>query len=249
MRIAVIADIHGNKFALKKVLEELDRDGHVSQIYCLGDMIALGLFTNEVLDMLFARKDVSMVLGNHDELVLSMVRGEKHPEGHPLVINHHKYIAKGMEKRFVEPLSRLPRIIEREIEGKKLVFLHYHIPKGREGVHISENPYSVIVDNDKESHETLFSDYACDLIAFGHHHPVHLHVGKGKVFINPGSLGISTTNVATYGIIDIVDGAIHAEVKTVSYDKKEFLESYPKQNIPGYEFILTSFLGRKDNCD
>lgn len=249
MRIAVIADIHGNKFALKKVLEELDRDRSIRHIYCLGDMIALGLFTNEVLDMLFKRQDLSMVLGNHDELVLSMVRGEKHPEGHPLVINHHKYIAEGLEERFIEPLSKLPRIIEREIEGKKLVFLHYHIEKGREAVHISENPYSPIIDDGEESLEALFSDYDCDLIAFGHHHPVHLHHGKDKVFINPGSLGISTTNVATYGIIDIENGEIRAQVKSVAYDKKEFLESYPKQNIPGYEFILTSFLGRKDSCD
>jgi predicted phosphodiesterase len=65
MKLAIITDIHGNEPALRAVLEELDTRGDIEEIWCLGDMIAMGPDSNEVLEILFARQDVHMITGNH----------------------------------------------------------------------------------------------------------------------------------------------------------------------------------------
>ncbi|MNW16961.1 hypothetical protein D3C71_2159920 [compost metagenome] len=40
--------------------------------FCLEDMIGIGPDTNEVLNLLFSRNDVSMIIGNHNEAVLAL---------------------------------------------------------------------------------------------------------------------------------------------------------------------------------
>ena len=69
MKLAIITDIHGNELALKAVLQEIDKRGDVSEIWCLGDMIAMGPDSNEVLDILFGRSDIRIITGNHDEFL------------------------------------------------------------------------------------------------------------------------------------------------------------------------------------
>ena len=41
MKIGIISDIHGNIYALMRVLEDLD-DQKVDTIICLGDLVGLG---------------------------------------------------------------------------------------------------------------------------------------------------------------------------------------------------------------
>jgi predicted phosphodiesterase len=246
MRIALISDIHGNKFALDKVLEEIDNDPLIERIYCLGDMVGLGLFSNEVLETIFSRNDIYPILGNHDELVMAMAKGEDHTPDHHMVIDHHRYLAERLDKRFLDKLGSLPRFLRVNLEGWDLLFLHYHLEKGMENAHISKRPYSPL-SLDTASTTELFSDCAGDLIAYGHrHYPPSIDSTSGRLLVDPGSLGISTRNFATYAIIDITAESIEAEIREVEYSRKEFAESYPKAGIPGYEFILTSFLGMDD---
>src|SRR5699024_11626230 len=77
MEIAVITDIHGNSSALNAVLSDIDKRSQVNHIYCLGDMISIGHETNQVLEKLHSRKDVSFVLGNHDEAILKILNGRE----------------------------------------------------------------------------------------------------------------------------------------------------------------------------
>lgn len=246
MRIALISDIHGNKFALDKVLEEIDNDPSIERIYCLGDMVGLGLFSNEVLETIFSRDDIYTVLGNHDELVMAMAKGEEHTPDHHMVIDHHRYLADRLDRRYLERLESLPRSIRVTIEGRDLLFLHYHLEKGMENEHISKRPYSPLA-LDTASTSELFSDCAGELIAYGHrHYPPSIDRADGRLLVDPGSLGISTRNFATYATVDITADSMEARILEVEYSRKEFAESYPKAGIPGYEFILTSFLGMDD---
>lgn len=82
MKFAIITDIHGNASALNSVLFEIDKIRDIEHIYCLGDMIGMGPDTNEVLEILFSRNDVSMITGNHDEVVLALIKEQEYPESH-----------------------------------------------------------------------------------------------------------------------------------------------------------------------
>ena len=68
MRIAVIADVHGNILALEAVLADLDRRGGADRFINLGDCVAGPLWPRETME----RLDVlgwPTVRGNHDRRV------------------------------------------------------------------------------------------------------------------------------------------------------------------------------------
>src|ERR1700756_5499323 len=67
MRIAVIADIHGNLLVLEAVLDDIERRG-VDHTINLGDCVSGPLWPREVCDLLMARDDLT-IRGNHDRWV------------------------------------------------------------------------------------------------------------------------------------------------------------------------------------
>ncbi|WP_028584680.1 metallophosphoesterase family protein [Desulfogranum mediterraneum] len=69
MRIAILADIHGNYQALQAVLRDLDRQG-VGEIISLGDNVGYGPQPEEVVRALMAR-GVRSVMGNHELALIS----------------------------------------------------------------------------------------------------------------------------------------------------------------------------------
>lgn len=65
MRLALIADIHGNLEALYAVLRDVTAEG-ADCVICLGDVVGYGPDPGPCLDLVYSRADV-LVLGNHDE--------------------------------------------------------------------------------------------------------------------------------------------------------------------------------------
>lgn len=218
MKIGVITDIHGNSSALKAVLNELDKRGDIEHIYCLGDMIGIGPDTNDVLETLFARSDISMITGNHDEAILALLKGEEHPLSHSHAKEHHKWIANKMDKRFISKLEELPRTIHVTVEGKSILFIHYQIDPTKLNDPISKDPFSPIVDPSLHQINLLFQEREEDLICFGHHHPCHFFESNHTIFLNSGSLGCNSKPTAPYSIVDIKKDKIVVHLEEVPYD-------------------------------
>ncbi len=141
-KIAVITDIHGNSSALKAVLTGIERDGEIGHIYCLGDLIAIGHETNEVLEQLYSRKDITFVMGNHDEAILNIFEG-KEPGSNDDERNHHYWIAEHMDPKFLPFLSEIPKSITSEVNGKKIRLVHYHLDGTDQFLPIDHNPSSI----------------------------------------------------------------------------------------------------------
>lgn len=243
MKFAVITDIHGNYPALKAILEEIDNNTSIVQIYCLGDLIAIGPDTNQVLEAVFSRQDTKIITGNHDEAVLALLQGEQHPQSHRHVKEHHQWIADRLNPKYLEQLLQLPRAIEETIGDKKIIFTHYHIEAKKFNKPISEDPFSRIVEPSLGNLEELFKDIQADLICFGHHHPVHFYQNDSTIFLNPGSLGCNSISEAAYAIVNVTNENIEIELKSVPYDNKKFLMSYEELQVPEREFILKVFHG------
>ncbi|WP_240738180.1 metallophosphoesterase family protein [Deinococcus fonticola] len=68
MRVAVMADIHGNADALSAVLTDMAVQG-AERLIVNGDVVNRGPDSVQVLEALLARDDVSFTLGNHDDLL------------------------------------------------------------------------------------------------------------------------------------------------------------------------------------
>ncbi len=241
MKIAILTDIHGNKLALTAVLNEIDTRGDIEEIWCLGDMIAMGPDTNEVLDILFARPNIQLITGNHDEAILSLIAGEGHPETYKHTREHHEWVAKQLSAENIDRLKKLPRMIEKVINGTRIVGIHYHIESDKRIAHIIDEPFHTIVDATLENMEKMFADYPTEIICFGHHHPEHFFQNDHQVYLNPGALGVSKGNTAPYAIIDFTVLKPIIQIHHASYDKKAFLQSFETLQVPQREIMFKLF--------
>ncbi|MVN87236.1 fructose-bisphosphatase class III [Deinococcus sp. HMF7620] len=68
MRVAVLADIHGNADALKAVLADASAQG-AERLLVNGDVVNRGPDSVQVMETLLERPDVQFTLGNHDDLL------------------------------------------------------------------------------------------------------------------------------------------------------------------------------------
>lgn len=245
MRIAIFTDIHGNASALNAVLSDIDSRKDIERIYCLGDMIGIGPDTNEVLQMLFSRTDISMITGNHEEAVLSLAKGQKYPKSHSHTKEHHQWILGRLDESFIPKLEKLQRTIKENIEGHSILFTHYQIKSSYINEPISKDPFSSIVTPSIENLEKLFRDNNENLICFGHHHPLHYFIGDKTIYLNPGSLGCNNRPTAPYAIITFSKEAIEIKLEETTYDNTSFLESYHKLQVPERDFILKVFHGNQ----
>lgn len=243
MRIAVLTDIHGNAAALRAVLKEIDSRNDIDHIYCAGDMIGIGPYSNEVLDLLFTRNDVSMVTGNHDEAILSLLLGEEYPNSHHGTREHHQWMAKHLDKAYISKLQQLPRIIRHSVENQTLLMTHYHIEPSRILDQICLDPFSKIVEPTLKNVVSLFKSYEANLILFGHHHPIHFFKNDRTIYLNPGSLGCSHKAAAPYAIVHITRDQLYVQLEEAPYDKSSFIESFTRLQVPDWEFILKVFYG------
>ena len=65
MRIAILADIHGNLAAFEAVLRHAEAGGRIDALWCLGDTVGYGPYPNECLALLRGYEHRA-VAGNHD---------------------------------------------------------------------------------------------------------------------------------------------------------------------------------------
>lgn len=65
MRYAIIADIHANLAAFRAVLDDIERQGRVEKVWCLGDVVGYGPDPHECIELL-CQTDHACVAGNND---------------------------------------------------------------------------------------------------------------------------------------------------------------------------------------
>ncbi len=71
--IAILADIHGNLYALRKVFEDMKRNS-IDEVILLGDLIDYGMQSNEVISFLqgeFEYKITCNIWGNHEHAIMT----------------------------------------------------------------------------------------------------------------------------------------------------------------------------------
>lgn len=74
MRVALLADIHGNAPALRAVLSDVKKQG-VAQLWCLGDVLGYGPLPVSCIDWLDEWSPPVWLAGNHDLATLHLYRG------------------------------------------------------------------------------------------------------------------------------------------------------------------------------
>ncbi|MGK9045569.1 metallophosphoesterase family protein [Mammaliicoccus vitulinus] len=243
VKFAILTDIHGNYDALTAVLDDIDCRHDIKHIYNLGDNIGVGHRTNEVLEVVTNRDDMTYISGNHDEAIMAVAHNEPYPESlKNKFYEHHQWIVEHLDTKYYNFLDGLQREVIQEIEGLNFYFTHYRILEENMKQHISEDPFEPIIDPSLEHVHGLFNGIDADFVTFGHNHVLHHFDDIETIYFNPGSVGLNNGAYAVYGIVEVNNGAINVERVKVPYDNQPFLDGFDEKDVPGKQLIFESFI-------
>ncbi len=207
MKIAVLADIHGNHYALNEVLKEAQRNG-VDYLLVLGDIVGYYYHPDKVLELLSAWP-FHLIKGNHEEILFSLINDSsllneivtKYGNGHKIAIQK-------LSPDDIEMLQKLPQQKELKFNDVSILMTH--------GSPWQNNLY-VYPDTTKEVLEK-FNKYEFDFILFGHTHYSSCFKTQYGLALNPGSVGQSRERGGTASWIIVNTKNKSVQFKITNYD-------------------------------
>lgn len=230
MRLALIADIHGNLPALDAVLAEIRREG-VDRIVCLGD-VSLGPQPVATLERVRSL-GCPVIMGNWDAWFvqgmpqfdgrLGQVLGDLRAWSvEQYSSEHHEYVT-GFAPTLEVPLP----------DGGTLLAFHGS-PRSFEDMILATTP-------DQEL-EQMLAGRAALVLAGGHTHFQLFRRFGESVFLNPGSVGLPFRRPqrgimeiapwAEYGLVHQDGGRLSIELRRTAFDLDGFLRTMHESGMP-----------------
>lgn len=223
MKIAIISDIHSNGYALDAVIKDID-SLRIQKILFLGDAVGYYYDSKKVLDILFDR-DVEMILGNHDEMLIHSYRKPEDTRSASEVKLKYgsglKLALEELPSEMIEKISLLPNFRELNIENSK-IFMCHGSPFNKDIYIYPTSDISILEECNKESF---------DLVCMGHTHYPFVWKGKYSLVVNVGSIGQSRVmgGFANWGIWDTSNKVFIPKCTKfdVSHLQKQVIENDP----------------------
>ncbi|MDL2409329.1 metallophosphoesterase family protein [Rhizobium calliandrae] len=222
MRLAAIADVHGNHLALEAVLADIKAQG-IIDIVNLGDCFSGPLTAQETAEILVAL-DAVTVRGNHDRHLIEQAPGDMHASdraAHKELSPHH-----------IDWLRTLP--FSTVYRGE--AYLCHATPKDDHTYWLEAvSPQGHIYLKPIEEIEALAVGIGFPLMLCGHSHvPRMVRLNDGRLIVNPGSVGCPAYDddrphyhkveaghpFASYAVLEKVDGIWLPQFRQVSYDHR-----------------------------
>jgi predicted phosphodiesterase len=239
MRLAIIADIHGNMPALEATLADIphrDTDRTIN----LGDCVSGPLWPREVCDLLMASGNLT-IRGNHDRWVSGLDpsrMGASDRYAYSQLDAHHRHwlaalppsadAGHGIFACHGTPTNDNRYLIE-DVAGRRLVRAHSATIRDR------------------------LADVHARMVLCRHSHQAHfIQLPNGPLILNPGSVGCpscddpgddphvseSGSPHARYAVLTIDEHHVSAEMITVSYDWKAASAQAEKNDRPEWAYGL-----------
>ena len=243
MKIGLISDIHGNLPALKVILDKFKKE-ECDYIYCLGDIIAIGPFSKECIELLLTLPNIKFVMGNHEEYFVKgilNVSSESMSEGE---MQHQIWTANSLNDEIREIMCKFPYLIQETIEGINVAFMHYALTDKENNKTFKSLEKNVT----EESMNNLFKEVDVEVIFLGHEHNASNITGE-KHYINIGSSGCTKEDITHCTIVEFEDQNYDIKVHEMKYEKDKVLRELYKREVPEREIISKIFFGIKDCID
>ena len=183
---------------------------------------------------LLIQNNVKTVLGNHECYYVKGVEiDDEMDEGQ---IKHHAWIKSLLTEEQKEYLLKSGLTIEKEIDGKRVLFEHFLIDyDSKDGYPF----YGFNIIKDGSIHK-IVSDLRYDLIFVGHEHKDF--VVDDKLY-DIGSSGCTRDNMTRYTILDTE--TFKVETKLIEYDRDKFIEEFKSHKYPDQYVVSKWFFGIK----
>jgi predicted phosphodiesterase len=244
VRLALLADIHGNILALDAVLDDLSRRGGADIVVNLGDLVSGPLWPTETMERL-AGLDAITVRGNHDRRVPLDPLDAMAPSD--------RFAHDRLSPSQRDGLAALP--LTAEIAPTVLAFHarpdhdERYLPEVIEAGRLVRAPLAQIerrLRNLDQSHR---------LLLFGHsHRPELITLSDGRILYNPGSVGCpayfdpeppahrseSGSPHARYGIVELDEAGVPARIESIAaaYDHEAAARRAEESGRPEWAHAL-----------
>lgn len=214
MKIGLIADLHGNMTAIRRLEKDIARRG-LNKLWCLGDIVGKGPSSDKTFDWAFANCDV-ILRGNWDEGV-----------GHRRFCNDYFYHEQLGNER-LEKLQNLPLEKHFVLSGKRIRLIHGRpVMKGLQ-----------FIQDSADSLAPLFKpDF--DVVGYADCHRQGLRTLDCGLLFNTGSVGnsLGVTHIQ-YVILegDEEDKSAPLDIQMINlpYDNQQAVEEVRQQ--PGMRY-------------
>lgn len=198
MRLALIADVHGNLPALEAVVSHAREAGAEGFVHA-GDLVGYGGFPQEVADLLRGL-NATTIVGDFDLRAMDFaVEPERFddPKRHPPEKKEaYRWAHDRLDEDTRQWLSDLPRELRFEVDGARFLLVH------GSPASFTEHLYA---DTKQERFEELAADLHDHVVVCGHSHQPFRRTAGGVLFVNPGSVGRPDDGDprASYALLDV----------------------------------------------
>lgn len=224
MRLAFLADIHGNLPALEAVLADLHTQS-VDGVYLVGDQISRAPWHNEVMDLL-AEFDWPAIYGNHEWVIGRLGT----PDNAPPFTDRERFSTlwwtmETLRLEHLQAVRRLPGELRIENGNAAAIRVFHGLPG---------NPFGGIFpftlsEKVVESIRTVEEGY----IVAGHtHRPIERRIGRWCVF-NGGSVGLPYNGDprAQYLVLEWDGRAWQPEFRKVEFDRSTMRDAFVRSGM------------------
>jgi predicted phosphodiesterase len=253
LRVAILADIHGNTMALENVLEDAASIG-VEQYWFLGDYAAIGYDPVGVLKRITNLSNACFIHGNTDRFLVTgelpwmqlddAIKDLAHARTHVEVARSFAWTTGA-----VGTTGWLPWLQELPLDFRCT------LPDGTEilAVHASpgtDDGMGININTTEDELCALVEKSDADLVLVGHTHlPFDRTAGNIRVF-NPGSVSnpFPPDLRACYAILDADRQGYTLQHRRVDYDREAVIQAVKEVNHPALDYIERFMKGenRKD---
>lgn len=233
LKIAIISDIHANKYALEEFLNYIEENFNADKILNLGDFVHIGPHPKEVAKIIFNDIRFENIIGNNEMILLGRHEQNKGAE------LHIKWTKDQLGDKLLKEIQNIPISKTLTIEGQKILMIHSHF-YDTPGRSIQDN---LLLYEGKTLNEFL-DDYPKEvsIVLVGHSHEQLYISWKGKIIINPGSISITWKPKISFCLMEINSlNNINLEFKNIPYDTSKLKDDYKLRDVPEKDFIIKYF--------
>lgn len=256
MRLAVVADIHGNVLALEAVLADIARRGADLSVN-LGDCISGPLWPRETYDVL-KRLALPTVRGNHDRVLCDPIDGlgpSDHFAATELMAarqpgSWERLAVAEMTTASLRELATLPATLT-PVDG----VLACHGTPDDDMEYLLETTFDgIMIPSTAASISKRLQSIREPLVLCGHSHLPRVVQNDGSLIVNPGSVGCPAyedpgdpchvseagSPHARYAVLDDHSGAWTVDLIAVAYDWARAAERARENGRPEWAMALST---------
>lgn len=235
MRIAVITDVHANLPAMESIVNDM-ADQSPDMLVFLGDLVMTGTRPAELVDLMVSLNPAIWIKGNTDDWLKVIEDDYKAAdERESIILEMNAWAKDRLDDSQIRTVIDRPISQGFETESHSLTFCH-----GSPGSY----SYGILPDKPADELRSELAEFEGKTLICGHTHRRFVMRYEDRTIVNFGAVSIpgdDKSQLARYGIVDVVKDRVSFKQRSCEYDCRACLNEYRTMNYPDYKTIWAKF--------